>query len=103
MDLINNQDNVFQQLLGLPEISIETLYMASKEKDKTIVHLMNEHTNFIQVHDGFPEFLNIQQGGSNGKIARNFKVNDWSEPTANLDFYDSLAFVNKFSAIMTQI
>ena len=60
MDLLNGQENMFQQLLGLPEISIETLYMASKEKDKTIVHLMNEHTNFIQVHEGYPEFLNIQ-------------------------------------------
>ena len=60
MDLLNGQDNMFQQLLGLPEISIETLYMASKEKDKTIVHLMNEHTNFIQVHEGYPEFLNVQ-------------------------------------------
>ena len=75
--------------------------MAAKEKDKTILHLMNEHTNFIQIHDGYPEFLNMQQGGSNGKIMRNFKINSWSEPTANLDFYDSLGFINKFAAIMT--
>ena len=47
MDIIQNADNVFQTLLGLPEISIETLYMAAKEKDSTILHLMNEHTNFI--------------------------------------------------------
>ena len=48
MDVLeNNADNVFQTLLGLPEISIETLYMAAKEKDSTILHLMNEHTNFI--------------------------------------------------------
>ena len=46
-DLIEKQDNVFQTLLGLPEISIETLYMAAKEKDKTILNLMSEHTNFI--------------------------------------------------------
>ena len=50
---------MFQQLLGLPEITIETLYMASKEKDKTILHLMNEHTNFIAIHEGYPEFLNF--------------------------------------------
>ena len=58
-DVINNQENVFQTLLGLPEISIETLYMAAKEKDKTILNLMNEHTNFIQIHEGYPEFLNF--------------------------------------------
>jgi len=59
IDLLNNQENVFQQLLGLPEISIETLYLQYKEKDKTIIKLMNEHTNFIQVHEGYPEFLNF--------------------------------------------
>ena len=59
MDIIKDQDNVFQNLLGLPEISIETLYMAAKEKDKTILNLMNQHTNFIQIHEGFPEFLNF--------------------------------------------
>ena len=57
--MMEQQDNVFQQLLGLPEISIETLYMQYKEKDKTIIKLMNEHTNFIQVHEGYPEFLNF--------------------------------------------
>ena len=34
---------------------------------------------------------------------RNFKVCPWSDATANLDFYDSLGFINKFSGIMTQI
>lgn len=97
---MNQPDNMFQQLLGLPEITIETLYMASKEKDKTILHLMNEHTNFIAIHEGYPEFLNFQQGGTNGNLMRDFKVNPWSEPTAKLDFYDSLDFVNKFHSIM---
>ena len=77
--------------------------MAAKEKDKTIIHLMNEHTNFIQIHEGYPEFLNFQQGGSNGNAMRNFKVCPWSDPTANLDFYDSLGFINRFAGIMTQI
>ena len=103
MDILNNQENVFQTLLGLPEISIETLYMAAKEKDKTILHLMNENTNFIQIHEGYPEFLNFQQGGSNSAEMRSFKVNPWSDLTANLDFYDSLGFINKFSGILTQI
>ena len=77
--------------------------MASKEKDKTILHLMNEHTNFIQIHEGYPEFLNFQQGGTNGAAMRNFRATPWSEPTANLDFYDSLGCINKVAAIMTQI
>lgn len=34
---------------------------------------------------------------------RNFKVCPWSDATANLDFFDSLGFINKFYAIMTQI
>lgn len=47
IDIHKKEENVFQALLGLPEISIETLYQAAKEKDKTILNLMNEHTNFI--------------------------------------------------------
>ena len=47
IDIHQKEENVFQALLGLPEISIETLYQAAKEKDKTILNLMNEHTNFI--------------------------------------------------------
>ena len=94
---------MFQQLLGLPEISLDTLYQAYREKDKTILHLMNEHTNFIQIHEGYPEFLTFQQGGKGGKAARNFKPTPWSEPVYNLDFYDSLGFINKFTAIMQQI
>ena len=47
MDILNRQENVFQTLLGLPEISIETLYLAFREKDKTILNLMREQTNFI--------------------------------------------------------
>lgn len=44
---LNEEPNLFQNLLGLPEISIETLYLQYKEKDKSILKLMNEHTNFI--------------------------------------------------------
>ena len=85
--------------MGLPEISIETLYMQYKEKDKTIIKLMNEHTNFIQVHEGYPEFLNFQQGGSGGANVKTFKPCPWSQDVGNLDFYDSLDFINKFYAI----
>lgn len=77
--------------------------MQYKEKDKTIIKLMNEHTNFIQIHEGYPEFLNFQQGGTNGNHVRNFKVCPWSEPSANLDFYDSLSFINKFYSILAQV
>lgn len=103
MDIINKQENVFQTLLGLPEISIETLYMAFREKDKTILNVMREQTNFIQVHEGYPEFLNINQGGSNGDAMRTFKAAPWSESVAHMDFFDSLGFINKLSAILTQV
>ena len=72
------QENVFQQLLGLPEISVETLYMQYKEKDKEIIKIMNEQTNFIQIHEGYPEFLNNLQGGSGSPSMRSFKPCPWS-------------------------
>lgn len=60
MDILHREDNVFQSLLGLPEISIETLYLAFKEKDKTILNIMRDHVNFINIHEGYPEFLDIK-------------------------------------------
>ena len=57
--MMEQTENVFQQLLGLPEVSIETLYLQHKEKDKNVLKLMNEHTNFIQIHEGYPEFINF--------------------------------------------
>ena len=47
--------------------------------------------------------MNFDQGGSNAEAYRNFKVTPWSEPTANMDFYDSLSFINKFSSVMSQV
>ena len=103
MKVLKAQENVFQQLLGLPEISIESLYMQYKEKDKDIIRIMNEQSNFITIHEGYPEFLNNLQGGSGSGTMKNFKPCPWSQDTANLDFYDSLDFINKFYAIMGQI
>ena len=100
MKVLKAQENVFQQLLGLPEISIESLYMQYKEKDKDIIKIMNEQTNFITIHEGYPEFLNNLQGGSGSAAMKSFKPCPWSQDTANLDFYDSLDFINKFYAVM---
>jgi len=69
----------FQALLGLPEITLESLYANYREKDKDVVQYMNEHSNFIQIHEGYPEFLMSLQGGNEGaKKARTFQVNPWS-------------------------
>ena len=100
---LNTEENVFQHLLGLPEISIETLYMQYKEKDKDIMKLMNEHTNFMQIHEGYPEYLTCLQGGSGGSEMKRFKPCPWSQEAGNLDFYDSLDFINKFYSITQQV
>lgn len=34
---------------------------------------------------------------------RTFQACPWSEKVAHMDFYDSLGFVNKLSAILTQV
>ena len=96
--------NAFQALLGLPEISLDTLYEGYKEKDKDVVHYMNEHSNFIQIHEGYPEFLMTIQGGNEGaRQMRTFQVNPWSQECGNLDFYVSLDFVNRYYCIARQV
>jgi hypothetical protein len=91
-------------LLGLPEITLESLYANYREKDKDVVQYMNEHSNFIQIHEGYPEFLMSLQGGNDGaKKARTFQVNSWSQECSNLDFYVSLDFVTRYYAITHQV
>lgn len=65
---------------------------------------MNENSNFIQIHEGYPEFLTIMQGGNEGpKKARTFQANPWSQECGNLDFYVSLDFVNRYYCVIRQI
>lgn len=94
----------FQALLGLPEITLESLYANYKEKDKDVIQYMNEHSNFIQVHEGYPEFLMSLQGGNEGpKRGRSFQINSWSQDCGTLDFYSSLEFVNRYHAHTRQV
>ena len=44
-------------MLGLPPITVESLYMQYKEKDEIILEIMNEHANYIRVYEGYPEFM----------------------------------------------
>lgn len=97
-------DNAFQQLLGMPEISLESLYQNFKEKDKDVLSIMNEQVNFTQVHEGYPEFLMQLQGGNEGgKNKRIFTVNPWSQDCGTLDFYVTLDFVNKYYSVTRQV
>ena len=77
--------------------------MQYKEKDKDIMKLMNEHTNFMQIHEGYPENLTCLQGGSGGSEMKRFKPCPWSQEAGNLDFYDSLDFINKYYSITQQV
>lgn len=47
----------FAAVLGLPTITVETLYQQYKEKDEAIIDLMNEHSNFVKLYEGYPEFI----------------------------------------------
>jgi len=64
---------------------------------------MREHSNFITVYEGYPEFLTMLTHKSILDKNRIFKVNQWSQDTGALDFYDSLAFINKFYSITIQM
>ncbi len=60
---------------------------------------MQEHSNFIAMYEGYPEFLTVLTHRSILDKNRLFKVNSWSQKTGALDFYDSLEFINKLYSI----
>lgn len=77
-EVFEENEDKFTQLLGLPTISIETIYQSYKEKDVTVLNLMREHNNFVTVYEGYPEFLTMLTHGSIFDRNRVFKPNSWS-------------------------
>ena len=71
-------DNQFTQLLGLPQVTIETIYQSYREKDQNVIKLMREHSNFIAIYEGYPEFLTMLTHRSILDKNRLFKPNKWS-------------------------
>ena len=71
-------DNQFTQLLGLPQVTIETIYQSYREKDQNVIKLMREHSNFIAIYEGYPEFLTMLTNRSILDKNRLFKPNKWS-------------------------
>lgn len=60
---------------------------------------MAEHSHFIAVHEGYPEFLTRLTHRSIIDKNRLFKPNSWSQDTGTLDFYETLDFVTKHYAL----
>ena len=75
--------------------------MMYKDKDKSINKIMNEQSNFMQVYEGYPEFIYFTavQGGTHGRLNNCFRPSPWSIDVGNLDFYESLDFATRFNAI----
>jgi uncharacterized spore protein YtfJ len=63
-----NQDGGgFAAVLGLPPITVETLYQQHKEKDEIILELMAEHSNYVKVYEGYPDMIQDMQAQANLK------------------------------------
>lgn len=43
----------------MPKITIESIYKGYIEKDTNVIQLMQEHSNFIAMYEGYPEFLTM--------------------------------------------
>lgn len=92
----------FAAVLGLPTITVETLYQQYKEKDEVILDIMNEQSNYIKLYEGYPDMLLEMQALQSSKL-NNYKFSDWSSPINVLDFYESLNFVPKFYASIQSV
>lgn len=86
-------------MLGLPQITLESIYLTYKQNDLNIIKLMADHSHFIQIHEGYPEFLTKLTHRSIIDKNRTFKVNPWSQETGSLDFYETLDFASKVYSI----
>jgi hypothetical protein len=89
----------FAAVLGLPQITVETLFKQYKEKDEVILELMNEQANYVKMFEGYPDNLLEMQGLQSSKLS-NYKFSDWSAPINVLDFYESLSFGSRFYATL---
>ena len=87
----------------MPKITLETIYKQNREGDPNILNLMREHSNFVTVYEGYPEFLTLLTHKSIVDKNRLFKVSPWSQETGVLDFYCTLDIVNRFYAMVKQL
>ena len=96
-------DNQFTQLLGVPTVTIENIYQSYVETDPNVIQLMKNHSNFIAVFEGYPEFLTMLTHRSTLDANLTFKVNEWSQHTGALDFYDSLEVITNVHAVIHSV
>lgn len=102
-DFLKEDNNEFSKLLGLPTITLETLYMQYTESNHNILKMMGEHAHFIQIHEGYPEFLSRLTHRSICEKNKLFKPNPWSQETGSLDFYESLDFINRYHSTLASM
>lgn len=98
-EFLQEEENKFSKLLGLPQITLESLYLQYTEKNHNVLKLMGEHSHFIAIHEGYPEFLTRLTHRSICDQNKVYKPNYWSQETGSLDFYETLDFINRFHAV----
>jgi len=62
----NEQDldqDAFTRLLGLPKVTIENLFAQVKERDEMILDIMNEHSHFVNLIEGYPDLMSLRHSG----------------------------------------
>lgn len=102
-EYLKEESNKFSKLLGLPTITLESIYLQYREKNLNVLKLMGEHSNFIACHEGYPEFLTRLTHRSIMDGNKCFQPNSWSQDTGSLDFYETLDFVNRFYSVTHQM
>lgn len=80
-------------------MTLESIYQSYREKDHNVLKAMAEHSHFIAIHEGYPEFLTRLTHRSIIDKNRCFKPSPWSQETGSLDFYETLDFVTRFYSI----
>jgi len=63
---------------------------------------MNEHSNYVKLYEGYPDFHVDMQSLKSSKLS-NYKFSEWSHPINVLDFFESLNFSSKFYASIQSV
>jgi len=87
----NQQDGAdkFVEVLGMKEITMETLMRDRQKGDESVEDIMNRDSNFIKTQEGYPLFFR-EAADSLSQV----KFNTLAPGTGLLDFYESLSTIH---------
>ena len=94
-EFANEQCTDFAEVLGMPEISVETLYNRFDQKEPIVIDCLRENAFFVKMVEGYPD--KISQKPSIGTDL------GYPDEDGLTDFYENIEILPRFNAVIYQI